>query len=81
MKAKNILYIAGVTKCQLAGRGEMGRWSVLFLGVPILAPKQDGTPLFGDTPTLRLHYTLMFPDPRFFAIPNIADCENDIKCG
>ena len=46
-------YMSGVTKCQLAGRGKMSRYPVLFLGVPFLTPKQDGIPLFGDAPALK----------------------------
>ena len=32
---------------------------------------------------LRLHYTRLFPDPRFllFVLQNIAGYKNDIKCG
>ena len=31
----------------------MSRLPVLFLGVPLLTPKQDGIPLFGDAPALK----------------------------
>ena len=52
----------------------------LYFGVQKAKNGDRGTIVF--TATLRLHYTRLFPDPRFllFVLQNIAGYKNAVKC-
>ena len=55
-----------------------------FITIFILMVREETHSLeFLKKNKLRLHYTRLFPDPRFllFVLQNIAGYKNDIKCG